>query len=68
MKEKNLMNRSRDYDLIYKIKQIISKMIGDLVSTNSIQNQIVKDRSFDIPFQRKFRSILKNVQNELQKS
>ena len=57
---RNLMNKCRDADLAYKVKQIVSKMIGNLVTTERIQSQISKDKTFDHPSRRKIRSILKN--------
>ena len=40
---RKLMNKCRDDDLTYKIKQIALKMIGYSVTTESIQSQILKD-------------------------
>ena len=37
---RKLMNKCRDNDLAYNINQIVSKMIGNSVTTGSIQCQI----------------------------
>ena len=57
---RKLMNKYRDIDLAYQIKQIVSKMIENLVTTERKQSQISKDKIFDLPSSRKIRSILKN--------
>ena len=49
---RKLMNKCRD-DLTYKIKQIASKMIGYSVTTESIQSQILKVKTFDLPSHKK---------------